>query len=165
MPVKKRKTKKISTRKKRKSTTTSKARKPVRKTSTKRAVSTRKKSTRVKRKKKPSYDVTSHVTGMKKTRKRKTKRPSTERLVWSRSIYPYPELNKDIADINKYLKKKDRKALVAIRPSHFTDMKMVLVTAPNERVMKEVLKWLQELDIVENAGSELRRLRKQAVAK
>ena len=164
MPVKKRKTKKISTRKKRKSTTP-RARKPVRKTRTKRAVSARKKSTRVKRKKKPSYDVTSHVTGMKKTRKRKTKRSSTERLVWSRSIYPYPELNKDIADINKYMKKKDRKALVAVRPSHFTAMKMVLVTAPNERVMKEVLKWLQELDIVENAGSELRRLRKKAVAK
>lgn len=128
-----------------------KARKTKRKTTAKR----KRKSTT-----KPRKTRTKKTTGLKhKTKRaRRKKKASVGKLTWMRSIYPYPELNAEIRDINKALKKKGHAGLVAIRPSMFTGMKAIGVSAANEKVMKYALKWLQEIGAVESAGSELRRV-------
>lgn len=134
MPVKKRKIKKKTKRTVKRKTT------KVRKTRTKT---------------KPTKRAT---TKRKVTRKKK---PSVGKLTWSRSIYPYPELVSEIKTVTKYLKRQGLSAALAVRPSHFTGMKSVVVVAANERSMKVALKALQELDILESAGSELRRVIKK----
>ena len=127
----------------------------VKKMSTK-STRTKRKSTRV-RKTRTKAKVTKRKT-------RRKKKPSVGKLTWSRSVYPYPELPGEIRAIDKHLKKKGLSAGLALRPSHFTNMKSVVVVAANERSMKVALKALQELDIVESAGSELRRIIKKKKA-
>lgn len=148
MPVKKRKVKKTSTKRKTKRTTKRKTIKTARTRKTSKVRETRTKTKATKR-----------VPTKRKVKRKK--KPSVGKLTYSRSIYPYPELPGEIRAIDKHLKKKGLSAGLALRPSHFTNMKSVVVVAANERSMKIVLKALQELDIVESAGSELRRIIKK----
>ena len=98
-------------------------------------------------------------------RRTSTKKPSVGKLTWSYNVYPYPELISDVRTVDRTLKKAHH-AGILVRPSHFTGMKTVAIVADNESGMKTALKALQELDIIENAGSELRRIikRKKAAA-